>query len=333
MQDMAHEPSLGNAAALVPYGSLLRKAKALRGINVYHASPTPLKDLRHDPDKLFQGEGLATEGPGLYLTQHPSQSLLYLGQNAQINKAGDEGTSFLHRYHLPDEEFARYVKPYDLASTHTDTMRALQKMYPGKTTHEMQTILNHESPDSLLGLEKIDPHGANPQPQLRAMLERLRAAGVPGVQTQPGKGAYLVSHFPERLQPRGGPKPITMKTEDADWLAEGGADWSHGDDFATAAELAKGTQIYRKLRRGKSLAEDSHYVHVPEIVMHLPESSIQKWVQLHGKDSVTSRQFLQWQNYKLGHVDKYDPEMQGMAKYDPEKFKKYMEVLAGKFSD
>lgn len=259
VDDFIQDPSLLGAAglALGPAGKLVSKLRnanklgIVGGRRTYHASPVPIEELKHDPSKMFQGEGLATEGPGFYLAQHPGKVVTYMGQGAQINP---EKAAYLHQYHLPDEEVARFAKPYDLASTHPETLAALQKMYPDKTVEEMQAIINKESMgDSLLPLAGIDPHGANSNEELVALLEKYREHGIPGVETAPTRAGYLVSHFPERLRALGGPKKVQTHGDDADWMAE--FDMYAGDELTPDAwmrrEAPNAMNAYRAARKGK----------------------------------------------------------------------------------
>lgn len=206
-QDFMDKPTALGAAgiALGPAMQLaqrLRKAPAVLNADVWHASRDPIGPLEHDPEKMFRGEGLATEGPGFYLNPHEGRSLTYIGQAADINnQAGLGPVAHLAKYDLPDEELARFVKPYSLKDTHPETLQALQKLYPGKSVDELQETINKSyTPDSLLGLEGIDPHGDVSPEQYKALLEKYRAAGIPGVQTAAEPGSYLVTHFPERLR-------------------------------------------------------------------------------------------------------------------------------------
>jgi hypothetical protein len=256
--DFIQDPSLLNAAALVPWGKAWKMAKGLRsptlgiqgGKRAYHASHAPIEKLEHKPSEMFQGEGMATEGPGFYLTRHPGRSITYMGQGATKNP---QRNAYLHQYKIPEEDWARFARPTELEFTHPDTLRALKQMYPGKSVEEMQDIIRKsDTPDSLLGLAGIDPHGKIDRQQYIDLLEEYRGRGIPGVATGPSDFNYVVSHFPERLKPLGKPKKIPLDSEkQADWLMEYDLHWDDGL-IPRREDMAHMLKKYRKLRKDRS---------------------------------------------------------------------------------
>ena len=239
---LATIPVLGKPAALG-----LNRAKRLKDwIGTYHMSHDPIPNPTHNPSKLLEGEGQATEGPGFYLTQHPAKSLVYMAQSANKNRErGQWPVAFSHRYALPRSEFDRFVKPWNLRGTHPETTMNLQRAFGGKRIPTMQADINDSGfEDSILALHEGSPQSKSDMTEL---LEKLRYYKIPGVQTRPGKDAYLVSHFPEKLRILGKPNAVDLSDPDKeDFLY--GSNWLFDEK-----NLSAGLRMYKDVRKGRPL--------------------------------------------------------------------------------
>jgi len=195
VQDAIHEPSLGNAAALVPYGNLLKKAKALRSITTYHGSKKgPWKDLI--PDMSRPKAWGSIEGPGFYTAKDPVHAAAWASKTPinrwEMTKLDDlkymkrRGLNALKKpettvypVEIPDEQFSRYLNLSDRDSL----LSALEKggFDPDEVKRYYGTrsgIQGHDSYQDLLPYKLGNDEWGETLPKIH---EALKQQGIPGL--------------------------------------------------------------------------------------------------------------------------------------------------------